>query len=82
MPLTAENVAITVGATEAIHLAFRMLLNPGDEVIIIGPSWAQCPNNVLLCGAKPIMADRFTEGFLPDKTIHRITEFVNLLNRK
>ena len=66
IPLTAENVAITVGATEAIHLAFRMLLNPGDEVIIIGPSWAQCPNNVLLCGAKPVMAERFTEGFLPD----------------
>ena len=61
-----DNVAITVGATEAIHLAFRMLLNPGDEVIIIGPSWAQCPNNVLLCGAKPVIADRYTEGFLPD----------------
>jgi len=66
LPLTAENVAITIGATEAIHLAFRMLLNPGDEVIIIGPSWAQCPNNVLLCGAKPVIADHFTEGFLPD----------------
>lgn len=60
------NVAVTVGATEAIHLAFRMLLNPGDEVVIIGPSWAQCPNDVLLCGAKPVIADRFTEGFLPD----------------
>ena len=62
----ATNVAVTVGATEAIHLAFRMLLNPDDEVIIIGPTWAQCPNNVLLCGAKPVIADRFTEGFLPD----------------
>jgi len=64
--IAPENVAVTIGATEAIHLAFRMLLNPGNEVIIIGPSWAQCPNNVLLCGAKPIMADRFTDGFLPD----------------
>lgn len=62
----ATNVAVTIGATEAIHLAFRMLLNPGDEVIIIGPTWAQCPNNVLLCGARPVIADRFTEGFLPD----------------
>ena len=66
LPLTADNVAITIGATEAIHLAFRMLLNPGDEVIIIGPSWTQCANNVLLCSAKPIVTDRFTEGFLPD----------------
>ncbi len=64
--IAPENVAVTIGATEAIHLAFRMLLNPGDEVIIIGPSWAQCPNNVLLCGAKPVIADRFTDGFLPD----------------
>lgn len=64
--LSGKNVAITVGATEAIHLAFRMLLNPGDEVVIIGPTWAQCPNNVLLCGAKPVIADKFTEGFLPD----------------
>lgn len=66
MDIKAENVAVTVGATEAIHLAFRMLLNPGDEVIIIGPTWSQCPNNVLLCGAKPVMAETFTEGFLPD----------------
>lgn len=66
MDLKAENVAITVGATEAIHLAFRMLLNSGDEVIIIGPTWAQCPNDVLLCGAKPIIADKFASGFLPD----------------
>ena len=43
MDIKAENVAVTVGATEAIHLAFRMLLNPGDEVIIIGPTWSQCP---------------------------------------
>lgn len=66
LPLTAENIAITIGATEAFHLAFRMLLNPDDEVIIIGPSWSQCANNVLLCGAKPVIADRFTEDFLPD----------------
>lgn len=66
LDIKTENVAITVGATEAIHLTFRMLLNPGDEVIIVGPTWAQTPNNVLLCGAKPVLADKFTTGFLPD----------------
>lgn len=35
----AKDVLITVGASEAIDLALRAVLNPGDEVVIPAPSY-------------------------------------------
>ena len=34
-----DEVLVTVGGSEAIDLAFRAMLNPGDEVIIPQPSF-------------------------------------------
>ena len=34
-----EQMLVTVGASEALDLAFRALLNPGDEVLIPAPSY-------------------------------------------
>ena len=62
----ANNVAVTVGATEAVYLAFMACINPGDEVIILAPYWVQYENIVKLLGGKPVIVDTFTEGFEPD----------------
>lgn len=62
----ANNVAVTVGATEAVYLAFMACINPGDEVIILAPYWVQYENIVKLLGGKPIIIDTFKEGFEPD----------------
>lgn len=62
---TAENVAVTFGATEAIYLAFMALLNPEDEVIILAPYWVQYENIVKLLGAKPVIVDEFDHDFEP-----------------
>ena len=63
---SANNVAVTIGATEAVYLSFMACINPGDEVIILAPYWVQYENIVkLLCG-KPIIIDTFKEGFEPD----------------
>lgn len=35
----SEQMLVTVGASEALDLAFRALLNPGDEVLIPAPSY-------------------------------------------
>ena len=52
---SASNVAVTMGATEAIYLAFLSIVNPGDEVIILAPYWAQYENIVKMIGAKPVI---------------------------
>ena len=62
----ANNVAVTVGATQAVYLSFMACINPGDEVIILAPYWVQYENIVKLLGGKPVIIDEFKEGFEPD----------------
>ena len=62
----ANNVAVTVGATEAVYLAFMARINPGDEVIILAPYWVQYEDIVNLLGGKPVIIDAFKEDFEPD----------------
>lgn len=61
-----KNVAVTVGATEAVYLAFMACVNPGDEVVILAPYWVQYENIVKLLGGKPVIIDTFKEEFEPD----------------
>ena len=63
---TANNVAVTIGATEAVYLSFMACVNPGDEVIILAPYWVQYENVVKLLGGKPVIIDSFKEDFEPD----------------
>ena len=37
IPLTLENVAITIGGSEAIHFSFSVVADPGEEIIIPEP---------------------------------------------
>lgn len=62
----SSNVAVTVGATEAVYLSFMACVNPGDEVIILAPYWVQYENIVRLLGGKPVIIDTFKEEFEPD----------------
>lgn len=62
----ANNVAVTIGATEAVYLSFMACINPGDEVIILAPYWVQYENIVKLLGGKPVIIDTFQEDFEPD----------------
>ena len=63
---TANNVAVTIGATEAVYLSFMACINPGDEVIILAPYWVQYENIVKLLGGTPVIIDTFKEDFEPD----------------
>ena len=46
----AEDVLITVGGSEAIDLAIRACINPGDEVIILEPNYVCYEPDTLLAG--------------------------------
>jgi aspartate aminotransferase len=57
--LTTENripldgphqVLVTNGAMHALYVAFRALLDPGDEVVMPDPTWTETADNVLLAG--------------------------------
>lgn len=45
---------VTVGGSEAIDLAFRSLINPGDEVILLQPSYVAYTPGVALAGGKVV----------------------------
>ncbi len=36
---TTEEIIVTTGASEGLDLAFRSLINPGDEVIVVEPAF-------------------------------------------
>ncbi|WP_078392102.1 aminotransferase [Shouchella patagoniensis] len=47
-------VLVTVGASEAIDIGMRSILNPGDEVIIVEPTFVSYAPLVKLAGGVPI----------------------------
>ena len=59
-----SQIIVTVGASEAIDLAMRALINPGDEVIIPDPSYISYMPNVRLVYGKAVPLPTFAQdGF-------------------
>lgn len=46
----ADEILITMGASEGIDLALRTLVNPGDEVLVVEPCYVSYEPCVDLCG--------------------------------
>lgn len=49
-----ENVVVTVGGSEAIDIAMRAIINPGDEIILLEPCYVAYTPSVELCGGIPV----------------------------
>ncbi|TKI96707.1 aminotransferase class I/II-fold pyridoxal phosphate-dependent enzyme, partial [Bacillus wiedmannii] len=54
---------VTIGASEAIDIAFRTILEPGTEVILPAPIYPGYEPIIRLCGATPIFIDVCETGF-------------------
>ena len=52
-----DQILVTVGGSEAIDLAFRVLLNPGDEVVIPVPSFVCYGPLVSMAGGVPVYVE-------------------------
>lgn len=50
----AEQVLVTIGASEALDLAFRAILEPGDEVLVPAPSYVSYEPGVAFCHGVPV----------------------------
>jgi len=59
-----DEIIVTVGVSEAIDLALRALLNPGDEVLYHEPCYVSYSPSILLAGGVPVaVATRAEDEF-------------------
>lgn len=73
---------VTVGGSEAIDLAFRALINDGDEVIIPEPCYVSYKPCAILAGAKVVTIDLKVENnfkLTADELKNAITDKTKLL---
>ncbi len=49
-----NEIIVTVGASEALDIALRAIVNPGDEVIVVEPTFVSYAPLVSLAGGKPV----------------------------
>ncbi|MYD08996.1 MAG: aminotransferase class I/II-fold pyridoxal phosphate-dependent enzyme [Chloroflexi bacterium] len=56
-----EEVLVTVGVSEALYLALKVLLDPGDEVLVVEPCFVANPALVETAGGVPVMAPTTVE---------------------
>lgn len=49
-----DQILVTVGASEALDLALRAIVNPGDEVIVVEPTFVSYSPLVTLAGGKTV----------------------------
>ena len=57
-----NEVMITVGGSEAIDVALRAMLNPGDEVLIPQPSYVSYEPCTVLAGGVPVIINLKAEN--------------------
>ncbi|SHM35446.1 aminotransferase [Caldanaerovirga acetigignens] len=61
----SKEIIVTIGASEAIDVAMRTLLNPGDEVLIPEPAFVAYKPCVVLAGGRPISVPTYMkDGFV------------------
>ena len=75
-------VMVTVGGSEAIDVAMRAMLNPGDEVLIPQPSYVSYLPCVTLADGVPVIIeleekDQFK--LTPEKLLEKITDKTKIL---
>jgi len=72
-----EQILVTVGVSEAVDLALRALINPGDEILIGEPCYVSYAPCTSLAGGKPVLVPtRAEEEFRLQKKdiIARVTD--------
>ena len=78
-PLTPDDIIVTAGGSEAVLFAFMSCRNPGDEIIVPEPAYANYMAFAISAGAviRPVVST-IEQGFaLPD-----VAEFEKLINER
>lgn len=77
--LTPDDVIVTTGGSEAVLFAFMSCLNPGDEIIVPEPAYANYMAFAISAGAviRPVMTT-IDEGF----ALPSVEQFEELINER
>ena len=77
--VTPEDIIITSGGSEAVLFAFMSCLNPGDEIIVPEPAYANYMAFAISAGAKiRTIATTIDEGF----SLPKVEKFEELINER
>ena len=77
--VTADDIIITSGGSEAVLFAFLSCLNPGDEIIVPEPAYANYMAFAISAGAKiRTIATTIDEGF----SLPKVEKFEELINER
>lgn len=77
--LTADDIIITSGGSEAVLFAFLACLNPGDEIIVPEPAYANYMAFAISAGAViRTLTTTIEEGF----SLPKVEQFEELINEK
>ena len=77
-----HEIMVTVGGSEAIDIAMRAMLDPGDEVLIPQPSYVSYEPCTIMAGGKPVIIELKAENefrLTPEELLEHITDKTKLL---
>lgn len=57
-----KEILVTVGGSEAVDLCCRVLIEPGDEVIVLDPNYVAYEPAILMAGGKPVYIELTQEN--------------------
>ena len=77
-----KETMVTVGGSEAIDVAMRVMLNPGDEVLIPQPSYVSYVPCARMAGGVPVIIELEEKDefrLTPEKLLEKLTDRTKLL---
>lgn len=57
-----DEVVVTIGASEGIDIALRAIIEPGDEVMVVEPSYVSYIPCITMCGGIPVVLETKSEN--------------------
>lgn len=72
-----NEILVTVGASEGIDVALRTLLNPGEEVLVVEPSYVSYKPCVEMAGGVPVVINTKVENdfrLQPEEILEKLTD--------
>ncbi len=71
-----HEIVVTIGASEGIDIALRAIIEPGDEILIVEPSYVSYKPCIMMCGGVPVVLETKAENefrLQPEEIESRIT---------
>jgi len=64
--VAVENIVVSTGAKQALFNILFVLIDPGDEVLLLAPYWVSYPEMVRMVGGVPVVVHPSAGSFTPD----------------